>query len=231
MAQTFFITGTDTGVGKTRVAVAMLHAMNHRGLETLALKPLAAGAESIDGEPRNDDADQLQRAASVKLSYQQVNPVLLNAPMAPHLAALRERKTLSLRTLSGFCRGTLMTQRHDVALIEGAGGWRVPLNPRETLADLPRELNTPVILVVGMKLGCLNHALLTAEAIQRDGLRLAGWVANTMEVEMEALEANIETLVTLLRAPLLGVLPVMKADERVSEDWIDLDVLLGEEKA
>lgn len=227
MAQTFFIAGTDTGVGKTRVTVAMLNAMNRRGLTTLALKPLAAGAEYVDGELRNDDADRLQRAASIKLPYEQVNPVLLSAPMAPHLAALREQKTLSLRALSGFCRGTLMTRRPDVALIEGAGGWRVPLNPRETLADLPRELNIPVILVVGMKLGCLNHALLTAEAIQRDGLRLAGWVANSLDVKMEALDANIDTLVTLLRAPLLGMLPVLTEDAAAPDDWIDLDRLLG----
>lgn len=226
MSQTFFITGTDTGVGKTRASVEILRALNRRGLKTIGLKPLAAGAEEIDGEQRNEDAVALRQAASVELAYEQVNPVLLQAPMAPHLAALREQRTLSLRSLSGYCRGTLMTRKCDVALIEGAGGWRVPLNPRETLADLPRELDIPVVLVVGMKLGCLNHALLTAEAIQRDGLRLAGWVANSLESEMESLEANIDTLVTLLQAPLLGVLPPMGADEAAPGDWIDLELLL-----
>lgn len=226
MSQTFFITGTDTGVGKTRVSVEILRALNRRGLKTIGLKPLAAGAEEIGGERCNEDAVALRQAASVELSYEQVNPVLLQAPMAPHLAALREQRTLSLRSLSGYCRGALMTRKCDVALIEGAGGWRVPLNPRETLADLPRELDIPVVLVVGMKLGCLNHALLTAEAIQRDGLRLAGWVANSLESEMESLEANIDTLVTLLRAPLLGVLPPLGADEAAPGDWIDLELLL-----
>lgn len=226
MTQTFFITGTDTGVGKTRASVEILRALNRRGLKTIGLKPLAAGADEIDGEQRNEDAVALRQAASIELSYEQVNPVLLQAPMAPHLAALSEQRTLSLRSLSGYCRGTLMTRKCDVALIEGAGGWRVPLNPRETLADLPRELDIPVVLVVGMKLGCLNHALLTAEAIQRDGLRLAGWVANSLEAEMESLEANIDTLVTLLRAPLLGVLPPLGADEAAPGGWIDLELLL-----
>lgn len=227
MKHTFFIAGTDTGVGKTRVSVEMLHALNARDLRTIGLKPLAAGSDDLDGEACNDDALRLQRAASLKLAYEQVNPVLLAAPMAPHLAALRERKSLSLRALAGYCRGTLMTQRYDVALIEGAGGWRVPLNPHETLADLPRELNAPVILVVGMKLGCLNHALLTAEAIRRDGLTLLGWVANSLDTPMEALHGNIDTLVTLLRAPLLGVLPCLAEGESPPNDWLDLDTLLA----
>lgn len=227
MKHSFFIAGTDTGIGKTRVAVAMLEALNARGLRTLGLKPLAAGADIIDGAARNEDAVQLQRAASLELAYDQINPLLLQAPMAPHLAALQEQRSLSLRALSGYCRGTLMTEPYDVALIEGAGGWRVPLNPRETLAGLPRELNTPVILVVGMKLGCLNHALLTAEAIQRDGLRLAGWVANSLETEMTSLRANIDTLTSLIQAPLLGVLPCLQAEEAPPEDWLDVERLLA----
>lgn len=226
--RTYFITGTDTEVGKTRVTVELLRALNREGLNTIGLKPLAAGADQSDGGSwTNEDARALQQAASVELPYEQVNPVLLKAPMAPHLAAEREHRSLNLRTLEGHCRGTLMINRYDVALVEGAGGWRVPLNPRESLAGLPKTLNCPVILVVGMRLGCLNHALLTAEAIKRDGLELVGWVANCIDPDMAELEANIATLTTLIPAPLLGVVPYLGEGQDVKDSLFDLDVLVG----
>jgi len=229
--RSYFVTGTDTEVGKTRVTVELLRALNREGLNTIGLKPLAAGADQSDtGDWTNDDARALQEVASVELPYEQVNPVLLKAPMAPHLAAEREHRSLNLRTLEGHCRGTLMINRYDVALVEGAGGWRVPLNPRESLAGLPKALNCPVILVVGMRLGCLNHALLTAEAIQRDGLELAGWVANCIDPEMAELEANIATLNTLISAPLLGVVPYLGEGLDVRDSLFDLDVLVGRAK-
>lgn len=223
--RTYFITGTDTEVGKTRVTVELLKALNRQGLQTLGLKPLAAGADEHEGEWTNEDALALRDAASVKLAYEQVNPVLLKAPMAPHLAAERERRSLSLRTLEGHCRGTLMMNRYDIALIEGAGGWRVPLNPRESLAGLPKILNCPVILVVGMRLGCLNHALLTAEAIQRDGLTLAGWVANCIDPDMAELDANIATLTTLIPAPRLGIVPYLSEGWLTSQDVFNTRIL------
>ncbi|MCH8531122.1 MAG: dethiobiotin synthase [Saccharospirillum sp.] len=221
MKQRFFITGTDTEVGKTRVTVAMLEALNEAGLRSLGLKPLAAGAVEVGGRWVNEDALALQAAASLDLDYDLVNPVLLRAPMAPHLAAELEQKRLSVQSLAGYCRGTLMTQPYDVALIEGAGGWRVPLNRRETLADLPRALNCPVILVVGLRLGCLNHALLTAEAIERDGLALAGWVGNNIDPDMAAHEANLNTLKAMLPAPCLGVLPWLEAGLASPQGWLN----------
>lgn len=215
--KTFFITGTDTGVGKTFVACALLRAFAAKGNSTLGLKPVAAGCiETADGL-RNDDALALIDASTLKLPYAQVNPLALVAAVAPHIAAAREEKRLRASQLTGLVRGATMQARADVTLIEGAGGWRVPLNERETFADIVRELNVPVILVVGLKLGCINHALLTAEAIRRDGLVLAGWVANCMDADMDAREENIATLRELLGrdhsgrensgTPLLGVVP------------------------
>lgn len=206
MGKKFFVAGTDTEIGKTTIACGLLEAGNQRGWRTLALKPVAAGAEPGEDGPRNDDAVALMQSASVKLSYEQVNPVLFEPPIAPHIAAQQVGKRLTVSKLAGYCRGSLMTP-NDLALVEGAGGWRVPLSGRETLADLAVELQLPVILVVGMKLGCLNHALLTAEAIRRDGLQLAGWVANTVDREMSCFEENVETLRQLLPAPCLGVVP------------------------
>ncbi|UZE97090.1 dethiobiotin synthase [Alkalimarinus alittae] len=207
MANTFFVTGTDTDVGKTVVSAALLEAAKSKGLQTLAIKPVAAGCEQTDEGLRNSDALLLQKHMTLDLAYEQVNPVALDAPAAPHIVAANQGKTLSVSRLAGFCRGALMT-KHDFSLIEGAGGWRVPLNVRETLADLPRELNIPVVLVVSLKLGCINHALLTAEAIRRDGLPLAGWVANRVQNDtLDYEDENIATLKSLLPAPCLGVLP------------------------
>lgn len=221
MKQRFFIAGTDTSVGKTRVSEALLRAARQHGCSTLGLKPLAAGAEMIDGQRRNEDAHILMQASSIVLSYPSVNPVLLDAPMAPHIAAEREGKRLSAQNLVGFCRGSLMTAGAEFTLIEGAGGWRVPLNTRETLADVVKALNLDVILVVGMKLGCLNHALLSAEAIARDGLTLRGWIANCIEPEMDGLEDNIRTLQRMVQAPLLGVLPHLRDGELPQRNWVN----------
>ena len=201
-----FITGTDTDVGKTVVATGLLEAGNQQGLRTAAIKPVAAGCEDRGCGPQNDDALQLQAVASHQLSYQQVNPVALNLAVAPHIAAQEQGKRLSASRLSGFCRGLTLLPI-DLLVIEGAGGWRVPLNNRETLADIPKQLNSEVILVVGIKLGCINHALLTAQAIRADGLKIAGWVGNIMDSDMLCLDENIETLKQLLAEPCLGIIP------------------------
>ena len=201
-----FIAGTDTDVGKTAVATGLLWAANNAGLRTAAIKPIAAGCEDSGAGLHNDDALQLQAAASHKLPYQQVNPVALEAAIAPHIAAQEVGKILSASRLVGYCRGVTLLPV-DIALIEGAGGWRVPLNSRETLADVARELRCPVVIVVGMRLGCLNHALLTAEAIRRDGLKIAGWVANVINPDMPRLDENIATLKDLINEPCLGVVP------------------------
>lgn len=221
MKRAFFIAGTDTDVGKTRVSESLLHTAGNQGLSTLGLKPLAAGALELDGHRVNEDAYRLMQASSVSLPYASVNPVLLDEPMAPHIAAAREGKRLSIQSLAGYCRGALMTGSAEFTVIEGAGGWRVPLNSRETLAGLPQNLNLDVVLVVGMKLGCLNHALLTADAIQNDGLTLRGWVANCLEPQMNGLEANIQTLQQMIRAPLVGVHPYLSDGEWPNDDWVN----------
>jgi dethiobiotin synthetase len=223
----FFIAGTDTDAGKTLLATALLLAANRRGLRTIGLKPVAAGCEPTADGLRNGDALQLQAAASVRLSYDQVNPVALEPAIAPHIAAERAGRRLSGDRLAAYCRGAML-HGADLVVVEGAGGWRVPLNRRETLACVPQRLALDVILVVGMKLGCINHALLTAEAIARDGLRLVGWVANQVDPEMSCVEENLATLEALLRAPLLGRIPWLAApDPAQVANRLDLDRLLN----
>ncbi len=223
----FFVTGTDTGVGKTCIAAGLLQAANGRGLTTAALKPVAAGCEQTPDGLRNDDALLLQSVVNPALDYEQINPVALEPAIAPHIAALEARRPLSADRLVGYCRGVL--GQADFTVVEGAGGWRVPLNPAETLADLARQLNLPVILVVGVRLGCLNHALLTAEAIARDGLPLAGWVANVLDPELPRLRENVDALGQRLRAPFLGWVPSLDnpSPDNVAQH-LNLDALIAE---
>ncbi len=207
--QRFFVTGTDTDAGKTFASCALLYRARSQGLSTAAVKPVAAGCEDLGEGLRNGDALALIEAMSLELDYDQVNPICLEPPIAPHIAAAEAGRVLSADRLAGLCRGVLV-QGADLTLIEGAGGWRVPLNGRETLADLARALQLPVILVVGLKLGCINHALLTVEAIRADGLHLAGWIANQPQAEPMSRQAeNLETLRQLISAPCLGVLPYL----------------------
>lgn len=209
----FFVTGTDTGVGKTLVSAAILHAANARGLRTLAMKPVASGCEETPDGLRNEDALMLQSAMSEAFPYEQINPIALAPAIAPHVAAAQVGRTLTAQRLVGFCRG-LQMHPAELFLVEGAGGWRVPLNDSETYARFAMELALPVILVVPLKLGCINHALLTAEAIRSDGLTLAGWVAN--RPEQSIMEAEADTLSYLQRhlpAPCLGVLPWQSAPD------------------
>ncbi|MFT7403315.1 dethiobiotin synthase [Zhongshania sp.] len=212
----YFISGTDTDVGKTLVACGLLRAAALRGLRTLAIKPVAAGAELTENGLRNEDALMLMAAMTEVLPYQQVNPVLLEPAIAPHIAAEKVGKRITVSQLAGICRGVMM-QPADLILIEGAGGWRVPLNRHELLSGLASALQAPVILVVGMKLGCINHALLTAEAIRSDGLRLAGWVANQIDPDMACVEENLATLNAMLDAPCIGIVPYLARDERAAD--------------
>ena len=225
--QQFFIAGTDTDVGKTVVTAALLEAANRQGLRTLGMKPVAAGCEPSDQGLRNEDALLIQQAMSESLPYEQLNPVALAPAIAPHIAAQQAGLQLQADRLAGYCRG-VMAQPADFLLIEGAGGWRVPLNERETLADLAIGLQLPVILVVAMRLGCINHALLTAEAIAGDGLPLAGWVANTTGNTMSCYRDNIQTLQSLLDAPLLGEVPCLAIPDAVTvAEYLTIDPLLG----
>lgn len=228
MRKTYFVAGTDTGVGKTQITAALLAAANKKDLRTIGLKPLAAGCELSEGVLKNDDAVLLQSLSSVSLPYQQVNPVALAEPVAPHIAAAESGSRLSVQRLEGYCRGALMAP-HDISFIEGAGGWRVPLNEQENLSGLPKAMNVPVILVVGLRLGCLNHAILTAESICRDGLRIAGWVANSMEKGMPREDENIGTLRYRLPFPFLGHVPHLDdvSPEAVAA-YLSLDALAAD---
>jgi len=224
----YFVTGTDTGVGKTMVSAAILEAAKAQGKRTLAMKPIASGCDQTPDGLRNEDALMLQQAITEELSYDQINPVALEPAIAPHVAAQQAGKTVTAQRLIGFCRG-LQMRPADLMLVEGAGGWRVPLNDRETYAAMPRELGMPVILVVALKLGCINHALLSAEAIRADGLQFAGWVAN--RVESEPMDCELETLnylTTHLGTPCLGVLPWLANPEPAAlSTYLNIDPLLA----
>ena len=200
--QVFFIAGTDTDTGKTFVACQLLRAAQQQGLRTLGLKPLAAGAEKIAEGLCNRDALLLQQASSIQLPYSAINPFCFADAVAPHIAAEKSNQRLNAKSIAQHIRHTLDNTEFDYALVEGAGGWRVPINEEETLADVARLLNVPIILVVGMKLGCLNHALLTVEAIVGDGLTLHGWIANDLGNPMPMLEENIAALEQHLGCPL-----------------------------
>ena len=203
----YFVTGTDTGVGKTVVSAGLLALAGQVGLRTLAIKPVASGCEDTRDGLRNEDALHLQSSITETMSYDQINPVALAPAIAPHVAAKQAGTMLSAERLAGFCRGVMM-QPGDFMVIEGAGGWRVPLNDRETYADLPRILSVPVILVVDLRLGCINHALLSAESIRQDGVRLAGWVANRCSPEpMSNEDDTLAYLGSHMGAPCLGVVP------------------------
>lgn len=222
----FFITGTDTDAGKTLVASGLLCAARARGLSTLGLKPVAAGCVATEQGLRNSDALALQAQTTVDVVYEQINPVALAAAIAPHVAAQRERRSLSADRLVGFCRSSLNLAQ--LTLVEGAGGWRVPLNPSETLADVARLLRLPVVLVVGVRLGCINHALLTYEAIRNDGLPLAGWVANVIDADMLALDDNIASLAQRIPAPCLGVVPhLAEPSPAAAAAYLDITPLVG----
>lgn len=223
----FFVAGTDTDVGKTVISAALLEKANQQGLRTIGLKPVAAGCEPSENGLQNSDALLLQKTASVKLSYSEVNPIVFEAAIAPHIAAEQTGRRLLADRIAALCRGSMMNP-HDFLLIEGAGGWRVPFSRTETFADVPKQLMMPVILVVGMKLGCINHALLTAEAILRDGLPFAGWVANQIDPNMNCYAENVATLKTMLRAPLLGEVPFLQdISPAVIAEFIDISDLLA----
>ena len=225
---TFFVTGTDTAVGKTLIAAALLELARRRGLRCAALKPVAAGCVRSDGDLVNDDALELIAASGTDMDYRTVNPVALEPAIAPHIAAEQEGVALSAATLAKYCREALRGDI-DFAIVEGAGGWLVPLNDNETLANVCLGIGARPILVVGMKLGCLNHALLTALAIANDGIELAGWVANCAMPEMPVFEENVATLRARLPAPCLGVVPYLghRAKRAQAAAFLDIEPLLA----
>ncbi|ALM54668.1 dethiobiotin synthase [Halomonas huangheensis] len=229
----YFITGTDTDAGKTLVASALLARARLDGLTTLGLKPVASGCEATAEGLRNADALSLMDQTYPATDYATINPHAFEPAIAPHLAAQRAGCKLDLEQLTQTLKPAL-EQARDLVVIEGAGGWRVPLNTNQYLAELASRLELPVILVVGLKLGCLNHAQLTAEAIKADGLELAGWVGNLLDPGFSADEAlykeNLDHLTGVLPGPCLGIVPRISATcpcERAKKaaDYLHLPII------
>ena len=206
-----FVTGTDTGVGKTLASTALLHALARHHVRVVGMKPVAAGTVHIDGEDVNEDVVALRAASTCRVPPELDNPVLLPDPVSPHIAAARAGRPIRIAELVDCQRR--LAQLADAVVVEGAGGFQVPLSNSETGADLAQALGLPVVLVVGLRLGCLNHALLTADAIRARGLWLAGWVANHVDATMLAQEDNIAFLRQKLQAPLLATIPHQAAPD------------------
>lgn len=208
----YFITGTDTEIGKTLIAGALLHALAGQGLRTAAMKPVASGCQMTEEGLRNDDALRLQRLATVENAYEAVNPYAFEPPIAPHVAASQAGITIDLAAIRQAAVQLAATA--DTLVVEGVGGLLAPLSannqPRADVADLAKLLDLPVILVIGLKLGCLNHALLSVEVMAARGLRLAGWVGSEVSPGMWVREENIATLKARIAAPCLGIVPFLE---------------------
>jgi dethiobiotin synthetase len=207
----YFITGTDTGVGKTVVTLGLMAHLQAQGRIVAAMKPVASGCERTAAGLVNEDALQLQRQSSVALPYALVNPYAFEPPIAPHIAADQTGVTITIETIRSACAD--IATRAACVLVEGVGGWQVPLNEDKTLADLARVLDLEVILVVGIRLGCLNHALLTAQSIAASGCTPAGWIANRLPPPADCVVENINALKSRLSFPCLGEVPVMQCVE------------------
>lgn len=200
-----FITGTDTGIGKSVVTAGLIRALIERGLRVAGMKPVAAGATPDGGELVNEDAELLRACANVELPRALVCPCIYEAPTAPHIAARAAGAVIDLPTI--VRAHAELVRRADSVLVEGIGGWCLPLSGSDMQADIPRQLGLPVLLVVGVRLGALNHALLTARAIVDDGLPFAGWIANSLDPDYAWADATIDTLIERLPAPLLARVP------------------------
>ena len=213
-----FVTGTDTEIGKTLVASALIHMQVARGWRVAAMKPVAAGAEWRDGRWGNEDVDALAACVSVKLPQEMTTPYLFKTPAAPHIAAALEDRVIERQHLMD-CFQQVRAQA-DAVVVEGVGGFRVPLNENYDTADMAKDLGLPVVLVVGMRLGCISQALLTAEAIAVRGLSLMGWVANTVDPHMLYPQENIDAIAQRISAPLLGCIPRLEvADAATAAAW------------
>jgi dethiobiotin synthetase len=210
-----FITGTDTGIGKTLVAVSLLQALVHHGLRVSAMKPIASGSEQTPAGLRNPDALALAAAANVDVPYEWLNPYCFEPAISPHIAADEAKINVDLSVVQE--RFHTLANGADFVIVEGAGGWHAPINNSQTMADLPLALNIPALLVVGLRLGCLNHALLTRQAIAASGVEFAGWVANSIDPGLERSAENLATLTRTLRAEPLAVFPFHGDARRAGE--------------
>lgn len=205
MTDGYFITGTDTDVGKTVAATALVRALVDSGYRTGVFKPISAGCEVTPDGLRNDDAERLAHESNIDLPYEWINPFAFEPPIAPHIAAEEAGTSMSIDQ----CLTCLqqISAHADLVIAEGAGGWLVPLDAQNTLGDLAAALSLPVILVVGVRLGCISHALLTVQSIRASGLPLAGWIANRVDPGADRADENIASIQARIPAPLLGILP------------------------
>jgi len=209
MSQGYFITGTDTDAGKTWVTLALMEHFKQQGNTVVGMKPVAAGCVWQDGQLKNEDALLIQAHASVDVAYELVNPYAYELPVSPHIAGKDNPVVLS-EVLAKF---DVLKQQADIILVEGAGGWLAPINNDQDISDLAKNLALPVIMVVAIRLGCINHAKLTHQAIKQAGVSCAGWIATCTDADMLVREENIDTLKSTLSAPLLGVIPFTKAPD------------------
>ena len=206
MKKCFFITGTDTGVGKTCATIALMQYFKQQGQTVVGMKPISAGCEWIDGQLKNEDALLIQKNATIQLPYEKINPYAFELPVSPHLAG--KDNPVQIDTVVQYFEE--LSKIADVVLVEGAGGWLAPINNKEDIADLAKALDIPVILVVAIKLGCINHAKLTFQSIMSAGVKCNGWLAMCIEPDMLKIDENIETLRNYISVPLLGVFPFME---------------------
>ncbi|WP_028866474.1 dethiobiotin synthase [Psychromonas hadalis] len=225
MKQTYFVTGTDTDVGKTVCCKALLQAANQQGKMTLAYKPIAAGCELTADGLRNEDALILQKNSSLNVAYELINPIAFKEPIAPHIAAEIENKPIQVEMITcGLL--TLQAKGPDLLIVEGAGGWSLPLNHQQLLSEWVVAQQLPVIMVVGMKLGCLNHALLTYQSILHSGLKVAGWIANQLQAEMPFYQQNLALLTAKIDAPMIAEIPYLSHVEKVNlAQYVNLALL------
>ncbi|AZG98043.1 TPA: dethiobiotin synthase [Proteus mirabilis] len=225
MAKTWFLTGTDTEVGKTVVSSALLQCATQQGYQTAGYKPVASGSEWLPEGLRNSDALTLQQFSRVPLAYQQVNPYCFETPTSPHIVSEETKQPIDFQVMSKGL--SYLQQRADWVLVEGAGGWFTPLSANQFFADWVIEEKLPVILTVGIKLGCINHALLTQQAIWQSGLTLAGWVANEVEPAGQYQQQYLATLMAHIKAPLLGKIPYLTQDVKQHNftSYLDLSYL------
>ncbi len=219
MKKSFFVTGTDTGAGKTWSTLVLMHYFKQQGLSVVGMKPVAAGCEWIDEQLKNEDALLLQQHSSIELAYEEINPYAFEAPVSPHLAGVKNPVQFEV-LLQAYNK---LKNKADVVIVEGAGGWLVPLNNENDIADFAVALDVPVIVVVAIRLGCINHARLTVQSIQQSKVNCAGWLAVCIDPDMDKQTENIETLKQKLDIPLLGVIPYAEKIDfgRQSEDLIE----------
>lgn len=228
MINTFFVAGTDTDVGKTVASKAILQALAEKNFSTIGYKPVAAGSDKTEFGYRNSDAIHLMRVATCERPYNDVNPYALELATSPHIAAKHENVSIDFDLLSD----KLLQHKNkaDVVLVEGAGGWRVPVSDEDYLSSWVKKEQLPVVLVVGIKLGCLSHAMLTAEAIRADGLNLVGWVANRINPGTENYADIISLLEANMGAPKLGEIPYVPSAKRSNLGrYINIEPLLSSE--